>query len=269
MEMRSPRQWPFTPVNSPVSLRKEPIFFCSSEVIPLQHPSQTSDGVLAGQSLQAYCAAFTSDSVTVDDLLATHDAPPMQERKPFLLLGELANPYRLQDIGIGPLPIYTVRLSGLCRTYADGFDNREVKPGVHHITLARTNGWWEKSHLALATIEQMKQMITWLDQGRKGTWKPVKPAEGMLHFETQQLMPPTTENMIWDGHVESVDIKAPEFNGSEIDLKQVMVPIHANYGCYDNRGRLARCVHIGQREFHDTMFRRGSSKKWSDILDIC
>jgi hypothetical protein len=82
-------------------------------------------------------------------------------------------------------------------------------------------------------------------------------------------MPPTTENMIWDGHFESVEIEAPEFNGSEIDLKQVIVPIHANYGCYDNRGRLARCVHIGQREFHDTMFRRGSSKKWSDILDIC
>ena len=99
---------------------------------------------------------------TVDELLAAHEAPPMSERRPFLLLGELANPYRLQDIGIGPLPIYTIRLSGLCRTYADAFDNREVKPGVLHITLARTAGWWEQSHLALATIDQMKQMVTWL-----------------------------------------------------------------------------------------------------------
>tara|TARA_B110001452_G_scaffold78115_1_gene63707 strand:+ start:92 stop:901 length:810 start_codon:yes stop_codon:yes gene_type:complete len=269
MESRTPRLWPYSPSNSPVALPKESIFFCSSEIIPLQYPTQLNDSVLAGQALQAYCAGFTSNSGTVDELLASHDAPPMQERRPFLLLGELANPYRLQDIGIGPLPIYTVRLSGLCRTYADAFDNREVKPGVHHVTLARTSGWWEKSHLALATIDQMKQMVTWLDQGRRGSWKPVKPAEGMLHFETQELMPPTIENIIWDGHVESVEIQAPDFNGSQIDLKQVMVPIHANYGCYDNRGRLARCVHIGQRKFHDTMFRRGASKKWADILDIC
>ena len=269
MESSTPRLWPYTPSNSPIALPKESIFFCSSEIIPLQFPSQTSSEVLAGPSLQAYCSTFTSESGTVDELLAAHDAPPMQERRPFLLLGELANPYRLQDLGIGPLPIYTVRLSGLCRTYVDALDNREVKPGVIHITLARTAGWWEKSHLALATIDQMKQMVFWLDKGRKGTWKAVKPAEGMLHFETQQLMPPTVENITWNGHVESVDVQAPAFNGSQIDLKQVMVPIHTDYGCYDNRGRLARCVHIGQRAFHEDMFRRGSSKKWSDILDIC
>ena len=269
MESRTPRLWPYTPSNSPVALPKESVFFCPSEVIPLQFPSQITDEVLAGQSLQAYCSEFTSDSGTVDELLAAHEAPPMSERRPFLLLGELANPYRLQDIGIGPLPIYTIRLSGLCRTYADAFDNREVNPGVHHITLARTAGWWEKSHLALATIDQMKQMVTWLDQGRRGTWKPVKPAEGMLHFETQPLISPAPENISWNGSFESVDIQAPEFTGPEIDLKQVMVAVHANYGCYDNRGRLARCVHIGQREFHEAMFRRGSSKKWADILDIC
>ena len=269
MESRTPRLWPYTPSNSPVALPKESVFFCSSEVIPLQFPSPYIEEMLEGQSLQAYCADFTSGSGTVDELLATHGAPPMSDRKPFLLLGELANPYRLQDIGIGPLPIYTIRLSGLCRTYADAFDSREVKPGVHHITLARTAGWWETSHLALATIDQMKQMVTWLDQGRRGTWKPVKPAEGMLHFETQQILPPTPEDISWNGHVESVEIQAPEFNGPQIELNQVMVPIHANYGCYDNRGRLSRCAHIGQRDFHENVFRRGSSKKWADILDIC
>jgi hypothetical protein len=97
----------------------------------------------------------------------------------------------------------------------------------------------------------------------------VKPAEGMLHFETQSLMPPTPEDISWNGSVESVEVQAPAFTGPEIDLKQVMVAIHANYGCYDNRGRLSRCAHIGQRDFHENVFRRGSSKKWADILDIC
>jgi len=265
----SPRLWPYTPSNSPVSLPQEAVFFCSSEVMPLQFPSQENDEILAGQNLQSYCGLFSSESGTVEELLAEHGAASMQERRPFLLLGELANPYRLQDIGMGPLPIYTVRLSGLCRTYADGLDSREITPGVHHITLARTVGWWERSHLALATIDQMKKMVAWLDQGRKGTWKPVKPAEGLLHFEPEALLPPTADDVVWDGSMETVQIQEPVFNGPQIDLKQVMVPIHAQYGCYDNRGRLARCVHISQRDFHENMFRRGSSKKWTDILDIC
>ncbi len=269
MDARSPRLWPYTPTNSPVALPHESVFFCQSNVIPLQFPKKRDEPELTGSSLQQYCVEFSSERGSVEDLLSEHGAPPMSERRPFLLLGELANPYRLQDIGIGPLPIYTVRLSGLCRTYADGLDSREVVPGVHHITLARTHGWWEKSHLAMATLEQMKEMVVWLDQGRKGTWKPVKPAEGMLHFEEGELMPPTVDQIAWDGSVELVEHQAPPFNGLQIDLKHVMVPVHAQHGCYDNRGRLARCVHIAQRDFHDNMFRRGASKKWADILDIC
>lgn len=269
MDTRSPRLWPYTPTNSPIALPQESVFFCSTSVIPLRFPDGEGERILTGASLQEYCAQFSSEHGTIENLLSEYEAPAMSERRPFLLLGELANPYRLQDIGIGPLPIYTVRLSGLCRTYADGLDSREVTPGVHHITLARTEGWWEKSHLAMATVEQMKQMVIWLDQGRKGTWKPVKPAEGMLHFEKGELMPPTVEDIAWDGSVEVVKQQAPSVNGFQIDLKNVMVPIHAHHGCYDNRGRLARCAHIAQRDFHDNMFRRGSSKKWADILDIC
>lgn len=269
MDARSPRLWPYTPANSPVALPKESVFFCSTSVVPLRFPKAQSNEVLDTSSLQVYCAQFMSDGGTVEQLLSEHNAPAMKERRPFLLLGELANPYRLQDIGIGPLPIYTVRLSGLCRTYADALDGREVKPGVHHITLARTAGWWEKSHLAMATIEQMKEMVIWLEQGRKRTWKPVKPAEGMLHFESEELVPPSTEQISWDGSVEVIQEKAPPFSGTEIDLKHVMVPIHVQHGCYDNRGRLARCAHIAQRDFHENMFRRGSFKKWADILDIC
>lgn len=269
MDARSPRLWPYTPTNSPVALPQECVFFSSTSVLPLQFPTKESDGVLEGSELRAYCAQFSSGKGTVEQLLSEHNAPSMDERKPFLLLGELANPYRLQDIGVGPMPIYTVRLSNLCRTYADGLDSREVIPGVHHITLARTQGWWEKSHLAMATLNQMKEMVVWLDQGQKGTWKPVKPAEGMLHFEKGELAPPSMEHISWDGNVEVITQQAPAFSGMRIDLKSVMVPIHVKHGCYDNRGRLARCVHIAQRDFHENMFRRGSSKKWTDILDIC
>ena len=269
MDARSPRLWPYTPASSPVALPHECVFFCSSSVIPLQFPPEEGNDILEGSKLQMYCSQFLSDAGTVDQLLTEHNAPGMSERRPFLLLGELANPYRLQDIGIGPLPIYTVRLSGLCRTYADALDNREVTPGVHHITLARTEGWWEKSHLAMATVGQMKEMVMWLDQGRKGTWKPAKPAEGKLYFEKGELLPPKVEDVSWDGKVEVIGQPPPALSGREIDLKQVMVPIHTQNGCYDNRGRLARCVHIPQREFHENMFRKGAYKKWAELLDIC
>ena len=147
MENSSPRLWTYTPSNSPVALPKEPLFFNSGELLPLMFPDEVPQGMLSGQNLQQYCSAFTSEKGTVDDLLSIHEGAPMSQRRPFLLLGELANPYRLQDIGVGPMPIFTVRITGLCRTYADALDNREVVPGVHHITLARTDGWWEKTDL--------------------------------------------------------------------------------------------------------------------------
>ena len=269
MEHSSPRLWTYTPSNSPVALPKEPLFFNSRELVSLRFPEKSHEVVLNGESLHAYCSSFESEQGTVDELLAEHGGAPMTQRRPFLLLGEMANPYRLQDIDLGPMPIYTVRLTNLCRTYADALDNREVVPGVHHITLARTEGWWEKTHMAMATVDQMKRMVTWLDQGRKGTWKPVRPAEGLLHFETQSLSAPMPEDILWDGHKEIVEMPSPDTTGPQIDLKTVMVPIHTKYGCYDNRGRLSRCAHIAQRDFHENFFRRGSSKKWNDILDIC
>ena len=172
MENASPRLWTYTPSNSPVALPKDPLFFNSSELLTLQVPHNTPEEVLSGKNLQDYCASFVSDKGTVDELLSLHESPPMTQRRPFLLLGELANPYRLQDIGVGPMPIFTVRMTDLCRTYADALDNREVVPGVHHITLARTEGWWERSHIGMATVEQMKHMVAWLDQGRKGLGSP-------------------------------------------------------------------------------------------------
>ena len=103
MENTSPRLWTYTPSNSPVALPKEALFFNSSELLPLMFPDEAPQGMLSGQTLQEYCSAFTSEKGTVDDLLSNQEGAPMSQRRPFLLLGELANPYRLQDIGVGPM----------------------------------------------------------------------------------------------------------------------------------------------------------------------
>ncbi|MDE0858089.1 MAG: hypothetical protein OSA38_05930 [Candidatus Poseidoniaceae archaeon] len=268
MRDSSPRLWPYAPSNSPVALPEHPLFYSPSALSDLTPPTDAPAGPLAGADLQSYCSAFTSPDGTVDELLAAHDAPPMSERRPFLLLGELANPYRLQDIRMGPLPIFTVRLTDLCRTYADGLDSRDTYPGVHHITVARTHGWWERTHMTMATVEQMKAMITWLDNDRLGTWKPVKPAEGALHFEFEPIMAPTHDEIVWDGENENIEREAPPVTAPEVVIGQVMVPIHIRHGCYDNRGRLARTAHLPQRQFHQDMFRRGSSMKWNTVLKI-
>lgn len=267
MRSASPRLWPYAPANSPVALPDTNLFFASSGLVELSPPTSSHDGPLTGAPLQSYCSSFSSSEGTVDDLLVAKNSAPMNQRRPFLLLGELANPYRLQDIQIGPLPIFTVRLTGLCRTYADGLDPRDTYPGVHHITLARTPGWWELTHMAMATVEQMKAMIAWLDNGKSGMWKPVKPAEGALHFEFERLEAPAHEDIVWDGESELVEREAPPFTAPEIDRSSVMVPVHTRYGCYDNRGRLARATHLPQRQFHEGMFRRGSSMKWNDVLN--
>ena len=66
-------------------------------------------------------------------------------------------------------------------------------------------GWWEKTHMAMATVDQMKTMVSWLDNGRSGTWRAVKPAEGSLHFEHETIDAPEAEDIIWDGEHEVVE----------------------------------------------------------------
>ena len=100
MRDSSPRLWPYAPANSPVALPESPLFFSNRNLSVLSQPSHDATELLTGASLQAYCASFTSPDGTVDELLAEHSAAPMSQRRPFLLLGELANPYRLQDLSL-------------------------------------------------------------------------------------------------------------------------------------------------------------------------
>jgi len=267
----SPRLWPYSSASSPVSLPKNSILFTQNKVIDLACTISEKDTTLnlEGIELQKYLSNYASDSATIEQLLEEHSGSAMSERKPFLLLGELANPYRLQDINIGVLPIFTIRLEELCRTYADALDNRDIIPGVHHVTLARSKGWWELSHIAMATIPQMKAMVAWLDNGQRGRWKPVKPAEGSISLHIGQPFEcPSKEMVIYDGVTEDVSQEMPPATGPSIELSKVMVPVHTAYGCYDHRGRLARTAHYQQRDFHENLFRKGSSKRWNDVLEI-
>ena len=92
MRDSSPRLWPYAPANSPVALPESPLFFSNRTLSVLSQPSHDATELLTGASLQTYCASFTSPDGTVDELLAEHSAAPMSQRRPFLLLGELANP---------------------------------------------------------------------------------------------------------------------------------------------------------------------------------
>ena len=269
MHEGSPRRWPYSANNSPLALPEHPILFTSKDVVLLDDfAGEVSDEVLQGADLSAYFKRFGGRSTSLDGVLAGENAPPIDERRPILLQGELANPYRLQDINIGPLPVLTVRLEGLCRTWADGLDPRDAYPGVHHVTLARTPGWWERSHVGLATKEQLKRIREWLDNGVRSTWRPVKLGEGSVRFEHAPLEAPTVEDVEWDGATERVSVPAPAPTGPLISLDELLVVVHTRQGCYNHRGRIARCVHMHQRAFHEGLFRKGSSHRWDEILTL-
>ena len=263
--------WPYTPANSPLPLPGGPVIVTSQKIHYLHKIAKDTPGKkpLTLEEIQNYCSHFATEELTIDQILTQAGGESLEHRKPFLMLGELANPFQLNRLNIGPMPIFIVRLENLCRTYCDGIDSRMIQPGIHHVTLARSEGWWETAHLGMATTEQMKKMVSWLSNGRKGDWKPVKPAEGGVRFEDDyNLESPSFEALSWDGDKETTTLENPEPTGPALDISQVMVPVHTKWGCYDNRGKITRCAHVKQRDFHTNYFRRGSSKKWQDILNI-
>lgn len=271
MDDGPPRFWPYSPNNSPSLLPDRAILFTSETTLSLskdQNSDSLSD-VLDTEGLRTYLSGYTTVNASLDDALQAANAPGLDQRKPVLLLGELANPYRLQDMKMGPLPLFTVRLEGVCTTWSDGLDPRETQPGVHHVTLARTPGWWETVHLGMATLDQLKLIRSWIENGVRGSWRPVKLGEGELRIEHDPLLePPSAADIDWDGQHEVVKRSAPAPSGPSIDLGSVMALVHTRQGCYNNRGRLARCAHLQQRAFHEGLFRRGSSHRWDSVLTV-
>jgi hypothetical protein len=270
MDGTSPRLWPYSVNNSPLPLPQRPVLFTPRAVIELDPPDEAWDEAvcLDVNGLLAYADGYHANGIALSALLAQAGAEPLEGRRPILLQGELANPYRLQEMGMSAMPLLPVRLEDLCRTWADGLDARDAYPGIHHVTLARTPGWWEMAIIGLATSDQLKAIRAWLDDGKPHVWRPVKLAEGGLRLERAELQPPESNDVEWDGQTERVTRASPVPTGPRLDLDGVLVVVHTRLGCYNHRGRLARCVHVQQRPFHENLFRKGSSHRWDDVLSV-
>lgn len=259
----SPRLWPNPPGNSPLPLPAGPVFFSSRELSEMSFPKMPDCESLDLAGLKEYIGNFT-----LEDGRKVKEVIDLENRKPLLIAGELANPYRLCDLMATEMPIIPVRLEGICRTWADSLDAREIQPGIHHVTIVRSPGWWEGTFITLLELPAMKKMVSWLDGPHANTWAPKRLDEGVIRLENNmQLLPPSLEQISWDGIEEIVEIDIPKPNGPSLDLKTIMIPINTRSGCYNSRGRVNRCFHYPQTEFHEKMFRRGSSFKWSDMLD--
>ena len=260
----SPRLWPNPPGNSPLPLPTGPTFFTNREIRTLSTPSMPEGDKIDLEGLRKYIGDHSFDDGT-----KVSDVIDLKKRRPLLIAGELANPYRLCDIMAPDMPIIPVRLENICRTWADNLDPRDIVPGIHHVTMVRSPGWWERSFITILEPADMKRVVQWLDGANPNTWAPKRLAEGVIRLESDmELLAPLFEQISWDGIDEKVLVKIPKSNGPSLDLSTIMVPINTRVGCYNSRGRVNRCTHYPQTEFHDKMFRRGSSFKWSDMLDF-
>ena len=268
MQKMKPTMWQYSPSNSPQPLPKSSFLINKTELIPIDLAS-SKDNQVTIEQLKQICATSKINDKQLSQYLNQISSPDLLHRKPILLLGELANPFQLSRINIGAMPVFTVRISGVCRTYADSLDARMIQPGIHHVTLARCKGWWELTHMALATSEQMKKMVEWLNNNQRATWRLVKPNEGEIMLEHDSTIPsPPASSIHWDGKEETCLDNPPLPSGPKFPISEVIVPVHTKFGCYDNRGKIIRCNHVSQRDFHTNYFRRGSSKKWHEILQI-
>ncbi|MEK9731238.1 MAG: hypothetical protein VW230_05720 [Candidatus Poseidoniales archaeon] len=264
----NPRLWTYSSSNSPVLIPHTSILFTQNHVYTLESPEfEDVEKELHRTELLELASKYHHEQTKLDILLQQHQAPTLSERFPILLAGECANPYRMQDMNIGPIPLLIVRLEHLCRTWADSLDAREVKPGIHHVTLARSEGWWEQTMIGLATKPQMKAIIEWMNEGNRDSWKAVKLDEGGIRLQSQSnIVCPTTSDIAWDGEQETVTASMPAADGPIVSNSEIFVPLHVRLGCYNNRGRISRCAHINQRDFHEKLFRRGSSFKWNEVI---
>jgi len=268
--MPSPRLWPYSQSNSPGQRLTHSAIVTSDDVIDVVNSDSLDPShiCVSNDDMLAILRTYKCQGLDMDVWLANHQQPLLADRRCVVLAGEFSNPYRLVDVGLGIVPIFSVRLEGICRTWADSLDAREANPGVHHVTLARSAGWWEGTHIGMLTPEQFRTMMQWLDNGQRGTWRPAKLGEGLIRLSLNEDEPPSKTDIDWDGEEEIVKLSIPLGTGPQLPLREIIVPLHAKVGCYNHRGRIARCVHYPQREFHENLFRRGSSFPYDAIIHI-
>lgn len=277
MKPVSPRTWVYSPNASPEPLPKLAWLHNLSSIYPLTAPSplpvDPNNSVIPKNELLSWVGEHKiigKDGESIDSInqwLKDNSKTPMVDRMILLIPGELGNPYRLADIGISDLPIIPIRMDGICRTYTDVMDGREIQPGVHHITLARSKGWWENTQLAFPDKNQARKMSEWLNDGKGTNWRWLTLSEGEISIvQNLEIIPPSKEMIQWDGEEEWVEETPPPISGPKIDLQDITVFLFTRQGVYNHRGRLARCVHYPQRTFHNDLYRRGSAMPWEETI---
>ena len=267
MDEVSPRLWLYNPNTSPLPLTDSSYFYSDSKIQNMTLQTW-ENGPQNLDDLRNKISQFMVGEKSVVSLLEEKNEHGMKERFPILLLGELANPWALSNLRIGSMPIFRVVIDGLCRVWSDGLDSRHSNPGVHHVTLARSENWRESTFLGFATKPQMKKMFEWLDNGMKGSWKPAKIGEGIIRLHEGEVPEISSSAVTYDGEKETVANELTDIEGSILELNDVFVPLHTRRGSYNNRGKLARVQHINQRNFHQDLFRRGSSFVFDEVLDV-
>ena len=276
MHEGSPRRWPYSANNSPLALPERPILFTPDEVVLL-------DGFAGG-------GGGGGGDVSNDGLEAMHS------RRMYVDLEQRTTRLRnfwprptLHLLSNDDLSCFKANLqihiafetSTWGRCLCSRFDwrasaERGLTDWTQGIPIREfTTSLWPahqvggNAHIGLATKEQLKLIRDWLDNGVRSTWRPVKLAEGGVRFEHDaELTPPSSTDVEWDGSTERVSLVAPPPTGPSMALDELLVVVHTRQGCYNHRGRIARCVHMHQRQFHEGLFRKGSSHRWNEILTL-
>ena len=267
MDEDSPRLWLYNPNTSPLPLPQSSFLYTDSKIYSIQN-DEFPNGEVPISDIRKEIAKIDIDGKRLDSKLSEMGQASLDERFPILLLGELANPWTLSNLKLGAIPIFSAVIENLCRVWSDGLDSRYSNPGVHHVTLARSENWCENTYVGFATKIQMKKMFEWLDNGVKGSWKPAKITEGVIRLSNFEVEEIPKSAVTYNGEAEIVDYQIPTIEGSILPLAELFIPLHTRRGSYNNRGKLARVQHFNQRDFHNNLFRKGSSFPFDQVLNI-
>ena len=146
----SPRLWANPPGNSPLPLPSKAMFFTMSQLDEMEFPEMPNLDSINLEQLREYIGSFELENGTT-----VSQNIDLSKRRPLLIAGELANPYRLCDIMAPDMPLIPVRLENICRTWADNLDSRDIQPGIHHVTIVRSPGWWERRFITMLELPDM------------------------------------------------------------------------------------------------------------------
>ena len=110
MEKMKASMWQYTPNNSPLPLPKSSFIVSNNEFLALDLPSMSEHDISIEGIKEAIGNAMVGQE-KVSQHLTNHAAPAMNDRRPLLLLGELANPFQLARLGLGIIPVSYTHLT--------------------------------------------------------------------------------------------------------------------------------------------------------------